>query len=336
MKELYKQLGIEANFTTAYHPQTNGQTERTNQETEHYLHLFINYHQSDWHEWLPTAEFAYNDRVHSATKVTPFFADMGRHPYKGTAPKEKSSNPSAQEFADNMRKVRDEVGSALKKAAEDMTRYYDKKHNESREYKVGDKVWLEGINITTSRPMKKLDDKRFGPFEILEKVGRSSYKLKIPKTWRNIHNVFNKVLLTPYNPPQFPNQPRNTNPPPIEIEGEEPEYEVEEIVDSKQNKRSKKVSYKVKWKGYGPHEMTWEPVSNLDKAKDAIKEFHNKNPSKPRSKEIRKIKIPMSLFPKHLLRPIPEPLTTPIPNFMPTESMTAKLARCGNRVLKRG
>ena len=77
MKELYKLLGIEGNFTTAYHPQTNGQTERMNQEIEHYLRLFINYQQNNWHEWLPLAEFVYNDREHSTTKVTPFFADNG-------------------------------------------------------------------------------------------------------------------------------------------------------------------------------------------------------------------------------------------------------------------
>lgn len=121
--ELYKQLGIEPNFTTAYHPQTNGQTKK-NKPGEHYLHLFINYHQSDWHEWLPTAEFTYNDWVDSAMKVTPFFADMGCHPYKGAAPKETSSNPTAQEFADKMRNVWEEVGSVLKKAAEDMTHWY--------------------------------------------------------------------------------------------------------------------------------------------------------------------------------------------------------------------
>jgi hypothetical protein len=127
MKGLYQLLGIEGNYTTAYHPQTNGQSERKNQEIEHYLCLFINYHQSDWHEWLPLAEFVYNDRVHSATKVTPFYADNGRHPYKGTAPKTESKNPTAQEFADNMKQIRDEVGAALKKANEVMKKYYDKK-----------------------------------------------------------------------------------------------------------------------------------------------------------------------------------------------------------------
>ena len=107
MKEIYKLIGIEGNYTTAYHPQTNGQTEQMNQEIEHYLQLYINYKQNDWHEWLPICKFVYNDRVHSATKVTPFFADMGRHPYKGTQPKPvyQSNVQSAQDFANSLTKV---------------------------------------------------------------------------------------------------------------------------------------------------------------------------------------------------------------------------------------
>ena len=118
---------------------------------------------------LPMAEFVYNDHVHSATKVSPFYADMGRHPYKGTAPIRQSNNPTAQQFAESMIKIHEEVGSALKKAAEDMTRYYNNKRSESIEYQRGDKVWLEGTNITADRPMKKLGDKRFGPFRVVKK-----------------------------------------------------------------------------------------------------------------------------------------------------------------------
>ena len=95
-------------------------------------------------------EFVYNDRVHSATHVTPFYADTGCHPYKGTAPKMVSANPTAQAFAAQMTKIREEIGSALKKAAEDMKHYYDKQRWESVEYRVGDKVWLEATNIATN------------------------------------------------------------------------------------------------------------------------------------------------------------------------------------------
>jgi hypothetical protein len=295
MKELYKLLGIKGNFTTAYHPQTNGQTERMNQEIEHYLRLFINYHQNDWHEWLPLAEFVYNDREHSATKVTPFYADNGRHPYKGTATNLQSNNPTAQEFADQMKQIREEVESSLHLAANDMKRYYDKNRQKGPEYKPGDKVWLEATNLKTDRPMKKLDNKRFGPMEIIKKVGKSAYKLKIPQTWKKVHPVFNEVILSPYKEPVFPSQSKNTRPPP-DIIGEEEEYEVEEIVDSR--KMWGKVRYKVKWKGYGPHEMTWEPIEHLKRAQDVLYDFHTRYPTKPQAPtfQLKQLLIPSNPF----------------------------------------
>ena len=79
-----------------------------------------------------------------------------------------------------MGKVQEEVGASLKMAAETMKRFYDRTKGESIAYKKGDKVWLEATNITTKRPMKKLDDKRLGPFTIVDKVGKAAYKLKLP------------------------------------------------------------------------------------------------------------------------------------------------------------
>jgi len=80
MKELYRLLGIEAATSTAYHPQTDGQTERVNQELEQYLRLFVGERQDDWYTLLPLAEFSYNNHVHSSTQQTPFLLDTGRHP----------------------------------------------------------------------------------------------------------------------------------------------------------------------------------------------------------------------------------------------------------------
>jgi len=77
MKELYRLLGIEAATSTAYHPQTNGQTERVNQELEQYLRLFVGERQDDWYTLLPLAEFSYNNHVHSSTQQTPFLLDTG-------------------------------------------------------------------------------------------------------------------------------------------------------------------------------------------------------------------------------------------------------------------
>ena len=87
MKDLYRLLGIEGNPSTAYHPQTDGQTERINQEIEHYLRVFTNYHQSDWADWLALAEFSYNDHQQTSTGYSPFFLNHGHHPYKGSNPR---------------------------------------------------------------------------------------------------------------------------------------------------------------------------------------------------------------------------------------------------------
>ena len=140
-------------------------------------------------------------------------------------------------------------------------------------------------------------------------------------------------MLTPYHEPAFPTQPRNTRPPPV-VEGKEDKYEVEEIVDSR--KRGRNLEYKVKWKGYGPHEMTWEPLSNLNNAKEAIQDFHNRSPNKPNPPSLQHLKIPIHLFPKELLRPMPQTKTEPIPTNMPTEKMLSKLARNGVRALRGG
>jgi transposase InsO family protein len=91
MKELCRLLGIKQNISTAFHPQTDGQMERTNQEIEQYLRTYINWHQDDWQEWVPIMEFAYNDRKHTAMGYTPFYIKYGRHPYKGIKNRKKQT-----------------------------------------------------------------------------------------------------------------------------------------------------------------------------------------------------------------------------------------------------
>ncbi|PIL27173.1 hypothetical protein GSI_10315 [Ganoderma sinense ZZ0214-1] len=95
-KEVYRQMGIEGNPSTAYHPQTDGQTERMNQEIQTYLRIFINYKQDDWVEWLPLAEFAYRCRVHASTGMSPFFMTHGHEPNTGVETLKDGINESAK------------------------------------------------------------------------------------------------------------------------------------------------------------------------------------------------------------------------------------------------
>jgi Chromo (CHRromatin Organisation MOdifier) domain len=123
------------------------------------------------------------------------------------------------------------------------------------------------------RPMKKLDDKRLGPFLILEKIGKSAFKLDIPQSWKH-HPVFNEALLTRFIPASFKGQDIPRPPPKLDEEGIAV-YEVELIIDKW--KKGRGTQYLVKWKGYPHSENTWEPASSLTKAQDAIRDFGTKS-----------------------------------------------------------
>jgi len=97
-----------------------------------------------------------------------------------------------------MKTIHVEAEAALKKAAEDIKRYYDRKQGPSYHFKVGDRVWLEAMHILSDHPMKKLDDKHHGPFKIISKHGESAFKLDLPKTWKAVYPVFNECVLSPY------------------------------------------------------------------------------------------------------------------------------------------
>jgi hypothetical protein len=113
-----------------------------------------------------------------------------------------------------------------------MKKYYNAHKSDARVYDIKTKVWLEGTNIMMLQPIKKFDDKRYGPFEVLVKVGPLSYRLKIPTTW-HVHPVFNKILLSPFQSPSFPSQQQIHPRPPTLIVGQEKEYEIEEIHNSR-------------------------------------------------------------------------------------------------------
>ena len=117
-----------------------------------------------------------------------------------------------------------------------------------------------------------------GPFEVLEKVGRSAYNLKLPPTWRRLYPTVNEIYLTPYQSPTFPSQQRPPPPPPELVDGNE-EYEVDYIVDSKVERG--RIKYLVHWKGYGDEAREWLTLTALQNAPEAIEEFHRKHPNAP-------------------------------------------------------
>src|SRR3979490_1138690 len=125
------------NPSTAYHPQTDGQMERINQEVEQYLRLFVNHRQDDWVEWLPLTEFSYNDKIQMLTGYSPFYLNYGQHPRKSTEPQREIETEAADMFGRGMARIREGALAALKKAASDMKKYYDKGRQDVPQYQVG-------------------------------------------------------------------------------------------------------------------------------------------------------------------------------------------------------
>jgi len=142
IKELNNLLGIQTKLSTAYHPQTDRQTERINQKLEQYLRVFINHRQEQWPDWLETAEFAYNNKIHTATKISPFKANYGQDPRMGFEGRKKGKYEAAGKFVERMKKIQKKAKAVLGKAQEEMKKFANRRRGEGEEYKVGDLVLL--------------------------------------------------------------------------------------------------------------------------------------------------------------------------------------------------
>jgi hypothetical protein len=267
-------------MSTAFHPQTDGQTERVNQVLGQYLRVFCHYQQDNWKDLLPRAEFAYNNAVHTSTGKSPFFADHGYHPNAPSTVSPRtlsSSNPAAEDLATSLRDLHQQLGRILADAVATQARFYNRKVKEAPQFKVGDQVWLLRRNITTTRPSDKLDHKRLGPFPITAKIGEAAFRLQLPSSMR-IHPVFHVSLLEPVRPNDIPGRAQDP-PAPCIVNGSE-EYEVEAVLDSRH--RYGKLQYLVHWKGWPISSRTWEPAKNLANAPDLVESFHRAYPAKPR------------------------------------------------------
>ena len=199
-KELNKMLGIETKLSTAYHPETDGQTERTNQELEQYLRMYINHRQNNWTKWLVTVEFAFNNKVHTATKMLLFQVNYRREPRIGFDIRKKGKNEKTEEFVKEMKERHEEAKAALVKSQEKMKRQVDRSRKEAEEYRVGDKVLISTKDFSIElrkRATKKLMEKFIGPYVVKKVVSENAVELELLAMLR-IHPVVNVRRLVKY------------------------------------------------------------------------------------------------------------------------------------------
>lgn len=258
-RKLFRVQGVDLKRSTAYHPQTDGQTEATNKTLETYLRCMTAEAPQSWSKWLTLAEWWYNTTYHSAIKCTPFEVIYGQSPptHLPYLPGESSSavvdrNMQKREGIINMLKFH------LLRAQNRMKQSADSSRSH-RELKVGDHVSLK-LQPYRQNTMKnrniphKLSPRFYGPFHVLEKVGPVAYKLVLPAE-AAIHDIFHvsQLKLCPNPPTATPMLPQYCQ----DLgNSKEPDCILEKKMVKHRNAAVTKVL--VQWKGYTPEQATWE------------------------------------------------------------------------------
>jgi hypothetical protein len=271
-KCLFSSLKTKLAPSSAYHPQTDGQSEIANRKVEEMIRAFANFKKDNWDEHLVDFEVAYNSAVNSTTLCTPFYVNYGIHPK--TIPFEawSTNNPSVEEFLQNIKDstkfVHERIKEQNRKTAE-----YANKSRIDHSFKVGELAWLSTKNLKfeDGSGSRKLNPRFCGPFKILEKINDVTVRMKLSEPMKaiGIHDAFHVSLLKPFNKDSFEREDEPE--PPIIMDDGHEEYEVESILARK--KIRGKEHYLVKWKGYGDHENSWQPRADLENCRDLLAEF---------------------------------------------------------------
>jgi hypothetical protein len=264
-------LGTRQSFSTSFHPQTDGQTERMNRVLQDMLRHYTSPYQDDWDTKLASAEFAVNNAWQESVQNTPFFLNYGQHPFTPVTLGVSAKVPSAVQYAQNFQERIAHAKTCLQ-AARDRQKAYADTHRRDISFSVGDDVLLCTKNIKLKSPgTKKLMPKYIGPFKVTQLVGPPptadgphvnpvAVKLALPPSMR-IHNVFHVSLVKPYRSDGTVQPP---SPLLYETDGSHI-WEVQDLIDTRQRKIGKRsvTEYLVRWARFGPEHDSWEPSKNI-------------------------------------------------------------------------
>ena len=194
------------------------------------MRIFIDHRQEQWPDWLGTAEFAYNNKVHLSTKTLPFKANYGQDPRMEFEVRKKERYQEVEKFVTEIKEIQEEVKAALGKAQEKIKKYVDRKREEAGEYKEGNLVMLSNKDLKyqmIGRRTEKLTERFVGPYKIKKVVLLNAVELELPNTVK-IHSVVNVSRIQRYIE-QVEGQ-RKEQPAPVIIEGEE-KWEIKRILN---------------------------------------------------------------------------------------------------------
>lgn len=263
-KEFCKLTGGQRAMSSAYHPETDGLTERTNRTIEEVLRHYTQGSHREWDTHLAMVEFAINNSYHDAVQSTPFYLNYGQHPLTPIALSLPQRVPAAFNFVKHMESLVRNTKRHMSSAQQRMLKAGKRR---PVMYKPGDLVLLSTKNLHQKEEgeCRKLKPKYMGPFVVEGMVGKVAVELQLPKAWTRVHPVFHVSLIKAYTADPSQLKVMRTPPPPIQWLDGEPTYTVDTLLQHRFAKRGRKriTEYLVRWQGYGPEHDTWEPRSNL-------------------------------------------------------------------------
>ncbi|GJS08273.1 ty3-gypsy retrotransposon protein [Tanacetum coccineum] len=263
-RELFKLQGTNLKRSSSYHPQNDGQSEVVNRSVETYLRCFASDTPKQWARWLSWAEYWYNTSYHTSMNMTHFKVLYGRDPphliYYGNVP---SPVFEVDRYLEERDCILKELKVHLLRAQERMKKQADKHRTE---FEVGDWVYIKlqpyRQHSMAMRRNEKLTPKYFGPYQVLERVGKVAYKLELP-TIARIHYVFHISQLKKMRNPTITRQELPA--------GLTEDMELILVADRdggvREGKSSSKEEHEVliKWKDLPTYEATWELYSTIQK-----------------------------------------------------------------------
>ena len=282
-KTIFQTLGTDLMVSTAYHPQTDGQSERTNQTIEIALRFHLTcYPNEEWDKFLITLKSTLNNSSNASTGLSPNEIVYGMKLNEGTPPIS-GVDKEQPEVIEDRNANRQQAADSLAFAAIDAKHRYDAKHVPLN-MDEGDLVFLrlhKGYHVP-GLDNAKLSNQRCGPFKVLKKIGNLAYKVDLPPTL-NIHPVISVASLEPAPKGKDPyNRRRDDEQPPVvenDEEGTGDHYEIERLLDRRERRpkgRKPVVEFLVKWKNWAPYWNSWYDIQNLPNAKGAIEDYVNK------------------------------------------------------------
>ena len=280
-KEFCHILSIKLKLSTAFHLQTDSQTEIMNQYLNQRLQPFVNYYQDNWSELLPIMNFAQMTLLYSSIEMSPFElinSYLTRTSFDWNTPQaanvnERMSHNQAVQTAKRMKEAWNQGKKSMTRAQEKIVKD-TKSKRKPIDFNVSDKVWISTKNWKTQRLSKKLDHQMTSPFLILAHKG-NSYWVEL-LNFIKIHSVFSSDCLCKAADDPLPGQ-RNESLPPIVVTGDQ-EYEVQEIIVTKTIRGN--LHYRALWIGYN-EDLEWYPANNFKYFPHLLKQFHLTNSEQP-------------------------------------------------------